>query len=349
MKDKTHLTLPKLIKATIMGELFGFLNKTVESCFPSAIGDYNLEKMFKKGEIKSKMFVFALYENKNGEKALAKMWRGKVKDLVYYTLLNEIAVYKTLNSVLTRLSNSIPPEFKGIRIPKYLDSIENKNSLLILTEYIKGKPANDFSNDKAFDIYIKCFDFLRYLGGRMTRKEKERISKRTAFGIIFLYPFFLIREIVIRPYLLGALIKGLPIVLNSLPVFLKKREISLVHKDLQPKNILISKNKNYLIDLQFCIFSYELYDFFTTLRTSASDKKFREKIGIEIGKRFSHEEDPNWTKGLMVICATHGLSGNNLSTKEVENNYIIFLKFAVRGRIEKGFGENILNKLPLSV
>lgn len=344
MKDKSHLTLPKLIKATIMGELFGYRNESEMTDFPMKIGNYRLKKVFKKGEIKSKKFVFALYENKKGEKALAKMWQGKVKDFTYYTLLNEIAVYKTLNKVVTRLTNSTPPKFKDIKIPKYLYSIKNKKSLLILTEFIEGVSSGDFSNERDFHIYLKCLDFLRYLGSRMTRQEKEVISKRTAFGIIFLYPLFLIRAILIRPYLSWTLIKGVFIVLNSLQAFLKKREISLGHRDLQAQNILVSKNKNYLIDLQFCIFSYQLYDLFVTLRRYISDKNFREKILFEIGKRFLHEEEyASWAKGLMVISATHGLSGNDLSRK-TEKNSIKFLKFAVGGKIEKSQGETMIAK-----
>ncbi len=329
MKNKSHLTILNLVKAVTIGEILGFRNKTLKADFPSEIGNYKFQKVFSKKEIKSKMFVFALYENKKGEKALAKMWRGSIKEFVYYTLLNEIAVYKTLNKVLKRLAKSIPEEFKNIRIPKYIGAIQDKKSLLILTEYIEEASADKIMSHNAFEICKKCADFLRFLGSKMTKKEKEGISRRTILDIFLLYPLLLIRTIIIRPRLFGTLIKGLPLVASSLPAFFKKREISLGHRDLQPKNILIAKGGIYIVDLQFCIFSYELYDLFTTLRACFNDKSFRNRIIREITRRLLQGEDKNWIQGLMIICATHGLSGNNLP-KRIEKKYINFLYFALK-------------------
>lgn len=348
MENKGNLSIINLITAVIIGEIFGFRNKNIKAEFPNKIGSYKLKKIFKQSEINSRTFIFALYTNKNGEKALAKMWRGSVKDLIYYTLLNEIAVYKALNKVLERLSESIPREFKDVRIPKYLGFMNGRKSLLILTEYIEGVSAEKSFNSDAFEIYNKCSEFLKFLGSKMTKEEKKGISKRTVLSIFLLYPLFLARAITVRPRLMNALIKGMPIVANSLPGFLEKRAISLGHRDLQLKNIIISKKKLYILDLQFCIFSYELYDLFMALRTRFSDKSYRNEIFREVRKEFPHREDKNWIKGLMVICATHSLSGNNLP-RRIEKNSINFLKFAIGEKNGKGYGWNILNNLKFNI
>ena len=123
MRKEQPLSLSKLIFSSILNLFFGSLNSNQKIVFPNQIGEYEFNeqiRIVKRNSKGSKMFSYALYKNSKGQKAFAKMWSGKLKDLNYHTLKNEAILYIELNKVIRRVGKSMPKRFKDIIISQFI-------------------------------------------------------------------------------------------------------------------------------------------------------------------------------------------------------------------------------------
>ena len=101
------------------------INKFIEKRiikFPNRIDEYYFDSFIDKPGIK-KSYLLAVYKNKKGKKAVAKIISNKIKGYAYYSLLNEISVYEVLNKVTKRVEDFMPQKFKDIYIPGLLRKI----------------------------------------------------------------------------------------------------------------------------------------------------------------------------------------------------------------------------------
>lgn len=337
MKKKQPLNLSKLIFVSIIAFLFSSLIAKQKIIFPDQIGEYKFKKQIriaKRNSKANKIFSYALYQNSKGQKAFAKMWSGKLKDLNYYTLMNETILYTVLNGAIRRMGKSIPKKFEEIIIPQFIKKLETKNSLILLTELIEIVPVSKIKSRRQFEIYLKTVDFLNLVGDRLSAKEKEQIAKRDTKIIILLYFPLLLKSILTHPRAFFSLFYGVPVFLQSIPVLLKTNEVTLCHRDLHLENIVMSKNKIALMDLQFCLFSNPLYDRLITLRMHWTDKEFRQRLLEEIKDIYGKNKDSNiLIRGLMVHSATHGLTGNYF-TKPITKKFIDYLNFATKSNFQ---------------
>lgn len=329
-----QLSLQKLVLAYLTESLLGFLNPEREVPFPQKIGSYTFKRKFLTSSTTNKpwIFTFALYENAHKEKAIAKMWNGKIKNFACYTLRNEIIMYQVLNEVRKRLDTSLPKKFRGVSIPKFLGTFESKHSLGLLVEFINGELADTLPEEKSFKAYLKVSDFLRFLGTKLTFAEKARITHRKPISLALLYPLLLAKAICTHPKAFSSFLRGVPIFLLALTKLFRKSRISLRHGDLSLGNILISPKKITLIDLQLCVFS-ELDDLLTSLCICWDNGRLRNLFLTEIRKRYGHEKDYDvFVRGLMANIATHALTGNSYSRREIDK-FIDYINFAVNGKL----------------
>ena len=115
MKSRPY-DLFTMLLMTVLAEFLKKFQKAKQPVFPAEIGNYYFVKRVKKvGPRKS--YQLALYQDGSGKKAFAKMKRAKIKGYHYYSLLNEIEMYKILNAVTKKTGDSIPDRFKNIAIP----------------------------------------------------------------------------------------------------------------------------------------------------------------------------------------------------------------------------------------
>ncbi len=333
MKNEQPLNLSRLIFSSILNLFFGFLNSNQKITFPDQIGEYKFIKQInitKRNSKGNKMFFYALYQNSKGQKAFAKIWSGRLKNLNYYTLRNETIIYMVLNRVVRRIGKSMPKQFEDIIIPQFIAKLETKNSLTLLTEFIESTQASKIKSKKQFEIYLKTVDFLNLLGERLSTKEKEQIAKRDAKAITLLYFPILSKAILIHPRALFSLLLGVPIFLQSIPALLKTNETTLNHRDLHLENIVVSKNKIAIMDLQFCLFSNPLYDRLITLRIHWTDKEFRQRLLEKIRNFYGTNKDSDiLIRGLMVHSATLSLT-ESVYTKLFTKKFIDYLNFAIK-------------------
>lgn len=97
-------------------------------------------------------------------------------------------------------------------------------------------------------------------------------------------------------------------------------------------NIIISKNRATLIDLQQCVYTEPLHELITTLRywwKGWKNDGFGKLLLNEVVKRYSNRTNfKKLFQGFSVNSVTHGLTGAGFSDKIIDG-WIDYLKFAI--------------------
>lgn len=312
------LSLSVLVKACLMSFLFRGKKKHVK--LPRQIGEYKLSDKYKTNQL-IKTFSFGLYENSKGKKAIAKMWSGSVKDLLYYSLKNELRNYEILTQLINRLDKSMPKQFSNFQLPLLLGRQETKNSLVILLEYIEGETADHLKPDDGFEIYLKSADFMNFLGKKMNFDEKQQFAIRSSKILILIYFPLLIKALFTHPHVSKILLLGIPVLLQSMQYLLKRNSINLSHRDLNLNHIITTQKKITIIDLQYSLFTDEMYEHVNSLRMRWDDNFFRAKLFQEIENRFGNTKETHClVKGILVYSATQSLTDGRFPKTIVDKN-----------------------------
>jgi serine/threonine protein kinase len=319
------LSIQNLVLSYPMNFISSIMNKN-KGNIPEIIDNYKFVKLLQLE--KDSDIAVALYKDKNNKKVVAKIWTGQYKNYSRLTLTNEARVYESLNKATARLKNTIPVEFKKIRIPKLIKVIDDKNSLIILVEWIEGKPSSKVDFNKRLDAYFEVNNYFEYLGNHMNAHEKAFISSRNSYSYFLLYPFLLCKAVIVNSNSFIDLIKGLIIFIKFIPTLIKSKKLSLVHRDLHFDNILINGKNIYVIDLQFCAFTYRTYELVTTLRNTWGNNKIHNYLFDKINENYKNTATAKLIKPLIIISATHALSDYDFSRRRI-NDFKDYLRFGV--------------------
>lgn len=327
-KNKNPLGLLTVVYANLINIFHKFGRVNNKDVLPLEVGNYKRVEIYESKD-KINTHLIGIYQNSKGKKALAKMWNGTFRDYDYFRLVNEANLYSILNKAISRVSKTKFKNMHEIGVPKLIAKYENDKSLLILMEYIDGKTAEDLSIEEKLDIYFQMISYLKYLGGLLTSEEKSYISTRSNLSYIFLYPILLLKAILTYPNLTKQFLKGLPLFTKSIPLILSSNESGLVSRDLHFGNILMSKNKIYLIDLEYCVFTNFFYELVITLNRVWGEDNFCIELIKSMKKEYKNNKHVETLfKGLAVIYVTHKLSANNFS-KYYQDKFAEFLNFVV--------------------
>ncbi len=334
MKDRTltglkkdPLNLNRLLLVWIKSFFLGLFIKPKDFKLPKKIGEYRYVKDFTKIGT-AKEFKLAIYKGPKGERVIAKVWSGSFKNFSYYTLQNEITMYRLLNLAYERAKNAKSVESRNMYIPELLQWKEKKGVLVLLIEYINGQIASELPARDKVTLYLRSMKFINHLAHFLTKEEKDFISTRSSLQYLFLYPLLLVKAIITNPRATGLLLKGSVVFARSLPLLLKASNKELIHRDLHFRNIIFSKKRAVLIDLQYCIFTETMYEFVTTLRYRWKEDHFYELLLATLNKRYKTTRDfYSLFRGLVINSATHGLTAGHFSKRKIDN-FIDFLRFA---------------------
>lgn len=328
-KLKQTLSLQKLLLGYIATPSNKILRKMrlkkQGNLFPSTISDY---KFVKKTSSTYHNFQIALYKNKKGKRAIAKAWSGYIKDYEYFTLENEVNLYKIFTSVFVRVGKKNPSNIKNVTFPKLIDVYQDEKSLILLIEYIKGKSGLNMNTEKKYEIYYKVVEYLRFLGNNMNADEKQQVGKRSLSSMVFLYPAIVLAALCTNTGAWRKIMQSIPRFIQALPSALSSYENQLIHRDFHFDNVILNGRKIYVIDFQFSLFSLWLVDVATMLRFVWKDKKFVLKILNDSNINISKLNRNNLFWLLSMHSATHGLTDKTLS-KEEKINRIKYLDFSV--------------------
>lgn len=235
------------------------------------IGPYLLYKKIIKENAFNPYFI-GIYKRDN-KRYFIKTWKGKIKDYHYQALVNEVLVNKVLYNKL--LSGKI-------RTPKIIEFFLTKNSLSVVYEYIEGKSLLSYSlieQTKILSSVIKCFKIIS--SKSFNKKYLNDLEKKGSIFYLNSLSFITLISLISSLKNWKVIIKGYFKALKHYSS-IKKSYLTINHCDLYPENILISKDKYYIIDCGRLSLTIPEYDL-TFISLNPAFSKLYKNISTQLG------------------------------------------------------------------
>jgi hypothetical protein len=207
-------------------------------------------------EKKHRSYSFALYKNAEGKEAFAKIWTGHNKNFDYYSLLNEIHVYKTLSELSITSS---------IRTPSLIDCELADTRLTLLLEYINFRPHEIYDVQNQVEQFRSVFAYLEKLTKSKDVFVKNGISLRPTYVYAMFFPVLLLKVAIKYPKLISKLGYALKLFIRGSARLLTAKTDCFCHRSVELQNILTADNSIYLIDFQLAVLSHKYLDYVQTL------------------------------------------------------------------------------------
>jgi len=257
-------------------------------------------------------FKVGLYKDLRAKLVVVKMWEGKRKNIHYFDLLHQIETMKILNLLHEKLVSKIPRKIKFVSIPKFIDVIKAPEKLMLISEYIDGKPLASLKESKKhWEYYQKSIDYLKFLGEYANFDGEKKIKRRTIKNFLTLFPLLWLTALVEHPGLWLELTKALAAFLRSTNAFYNYNEGTIVHGDLNLKNIYISGKRTYILDVEQTTVTYPEFELVTSLSTLGITNTLRKRLFIQLEK--NAQKDRKLAKrlsGLIINCEIHNMTWN---------------------------------------
>lgn len=242
---------PKQIrKATILQIILGvsvsFLKKEKPSPHFPQIGKYKILSKVAKGE-GSDNFSLGIYIN-GTEKVFIKTWSGHIKDLRYYSLLNEYASNKLLHEKLPLTLYA-----KDLSTPESKELILGAHSISLVSEHIDGQSLDELPIGYQKETFIKTWLALQATTDTLTERERMDFSHRTPLFYVLSFPLLFGVFAFFHPKkILPALLSSIKSVSSLKNLF--KQKMVVTHRDILSRNIIHVDGKNFLLDQEkMCI------------------------------------------------------------------------------------------------
>ncbi len=239
------------------------------------IGPYLLDKKIKKENGFNPYFV-GIYK-KDNKKYFIKTWNGSIKDYNYQILVNELVINEVLYHKL----------LKGkIRTPKIIEYLLNKNSLSVVYEYIGGRLLFSYPLDFQTRIMSKIINLFKKASLKTNSKYLSILEKKDKSFYISSLSYITLLSLISSPkaysLILNAYIKALVNLFN-----IRHSNLMINHGDLSPDNILVSKNKYYVLDcgrLALTLPEYDLTYISLNPIFSKLSKNVSRQLGVQVNQ-----------------------------------------------------------------
>lgn len=250
-QDQTKIRKPSILEIVIGGLITSMKpNQTKRIIIPDKVGEYSLiSRVIKKYQVNN--FGIGIYGYK-GKKFFVKTWCGSLRDISYYSLINEYLVNRLMYEKLLSLKSEI-------KVPKLIDCIQSKNSVSVVFEYVKGNDISSLPFKKQKVFYGKIIGAFDKVTKDLTESERKQFTKRH-FGFYLLsLPYLALVTIYTNPKLIGSVFKALRTCLGS-AIFVSSSKLSIAHRDLLPEHIKISRDGIYVLDCENLVLTIPGYD-----------------------------------------------------------------------------------------
>lgn len=226
--------------------------------FPFSIGEYKLIHPILEHK-EPRFYRLGLYENPAGEQAIAKQWRGKRKNMNYYWLINEINAYQEIQYLYEK-NKMLQKRYPHVRFPKLLAVKKKPDQLVMLLERAEGELLETLEVPARMPVYEEIILFFRELGNHLDASTARIFRKRSAWTIGILFFMHLIRAVIKHPQWLPSLGRATLLFVIRFPELVKDKEVSLVHRDLVPWNIILKDKEIWVIDFQLLTITHRMYE-----------------------------------------------------------------------------------------
>lgn len=282
---------------------------------PKTLGEYTLMKQLSTDN--SGKTAKGMYKNSNGKYMFVKLLVANRFDYAYGTLNNELTLLSVIQEVMNRNRNNLPKKYANIQVAKVAFSEILPNSITLGVEWISGSTISKLSSKKQIAAYSLLSEYLDYLYGQMTQDEKARIAHRGIMSYILLYPIIFTRASQLHPQYRALLKRAAFTFIKLISSFIvHPPKLTLVHRDLHPENIMISKNKIHLIDLEFSVITFKELDYSVTLRHGWGRAHTVNKHFTKYLRRItSNNLRTNLLRIGIIYHGTMGLAGSNFDAK----------------------------------
>lgn len=269
---------------------------------PNTIRGYKLVS-----SLSEKSFPYAVgkYKTKKGDKFVLKVWSGSKKNLYYHNLFHEIDVYKTLSLAQKKLKQK---KLGGkLSIPEFIEAIETKEKLILVIRFVEGDSLDSIKDiNRKLTIYKNANQYIKKLGRFCGRQEIKLIGIRNWKHFSLLYPFIFAVAVIRNPRIFFDIVLLSTLFYKGYLKMIGEKASTLVHGDLNLKNILVGKNNHYYIfDLEQARFTYPDFEFVTSISSKYNRDIFNylltEWYGVAENKR-------TLIRALLANCLTHNLS-----------------------------------------
>jgi hypothetical protein len=328
MNMNNNYNLGKLLLAQFLSCFKHNIEETLSAHFPPSIGEYRFVRRIPKIGDKESSLI-GLYENKQSQKAIAKLISNKKKNYHYFSLKNEITLYGVLNQTIQSIGKKMPAKFRIIKIPHLLAIHEDNEVLVMLTSFCEGKPATELATHRKTKLFFLISNYLNFLGRQIEPNLRSAISLRTKADLFRLYPFLLVKAIYNFPRLTPLFLQGISRVYRNWGAFSPSIELVLVHRDLHFRNILYHQKHYIILEFQQCVFTDPLQEYVTIIRYYWHQDKISQQILTELIK--NSQQIPNFVermRWLSVQSVTHGLIDKNFTPKTI-SGWVKFLQYSL--------------------
>jgi O-antigen/teichoic acid export membrane protein len=299
LSQSLNQQLLRLIMATVLSRLH---RPTVNKSFaklPTRAGTFSLIESFKKpGTYQD--YLFGVYSDGKGRKALGKFWQGSVQNAAFHRLQNELVVTDALKNALSKKKHR-----SLLTIPEILHSEHSKNSLLVLFEWVDRDPALNALSAKEWAIlFKKQRNFFNQISPTILENKKSLVSKRTGLQIVILYPFALLRACSAYPHKIRLLLRASITFIQGIPPLITTKQLVLTHRDMYPANVLGSKSMPYIIDHAYGVMTLPWYEQVATITLNWRDKTLRKILIAELNTSISTSQELRLIKALGIFITT---------------------------------------------
>ena len=252
--------------------------KPARVTFPKKIGSYKFVKTVLEDRVMT-FYFFAEYMDDHGKVARAKYWTGKQKTFDYYSLVNEIAVYRKFNEIYDYHGEELQKSFPDIYIPKLVGVRETDETLLMLVEKVEGTDLGTRTLAERIKTYDQLLRFFRYIQANYSKEIAEATQERTPFTTIILNAVVTVRAMFRYPRHFFIFLKAAYVFARVMSDLMHSRyEQAFVHRSLEDHNVLMNGNRINLIDFQLSVRAHPMLDIVQLLIFSWEDQQFCRSI-----------------------------------------------------------------------
>lgn len=255
MQKKIPIQKPTIIDF-FFGTLVALFRNNVAQDFTdlpvSVVGRYQLESRVTKDH-GLKNFFTGIYTN-NNNKVFIKTWRGKIKDINYFLLVNEYIVGVILSEKMRDFSKKTT-----ITFPRIVDCFVTTDTFSIIYEYIPGVLLNEFSKTKQTRVLSSAIRLFSDISETLKKEDKKYISQRSYLFYFISFPLIVTAVLLLNREKWKIIMSSFWESIDSIPS-VRYAGLMLAHRDLNPNNIMLDKDRAYILDCERIVLTVPYFD-----------------------------------------------------------------------------------------